>query len=118
MEKAMGDMITISRTEYDRLRAAEEDLTDLRVHDRAMAGLASGADEAVPGAFAKRLIAGESPLRVWREFRQFSQSELARRAGVNRVQINDIESGAKTGSVATLRKLADQLGVTLDDLAC
>ena len=34
----------------------------------------------------------------------------------NRVQIVDIEADRNSGSVRTLRKLADALGVTVDDL--
>ena len=82
-----------------------------------MAAIARGDEELVPEAFAKRLIAGESPVRVWRELRGLTQAALATWSGVNRVQIANIESGAKSGSVATLRKLADALGVGLDDLA-
>jgi mRNA interferase RelE/StbE len=37
-------------------------------------------------------------------------------SGVNRVQIADIEAGRKSGSVETIRKLADALGVAMDDL--
>ena len=49
-------------------------------------------------------------------FRGLSQSELARASGVNRVQIVDIEADRNSGSVRTLRKLADVLSVTVDDL--
>lgn len=59
---------------------------------------------------------GDAPLAVWREHRQLSQAELARQSGVNRVQIVDIEAGRKTGSVASLRKLATALQVDMDDL--
>ena len=55
-------------------------------------------------------------MRVWREFRDLSQAALARAAGVNRVQIVEIEAGRNSGSVHTLRKLADALGVAVDDL--
>ncbi|ETD88230.1 hypothetical protein U713_14065 [Rhodobacter capsulatus YW2] len=37
-------------------------------------------------------------------------------AGVKRVTVAEIETGRKQGSVATLRALADALGVSLDDL--
>jgi mRNA interferase RelE/StbE len=46
-----------------------------------------------------------------------TQAALAEKAGVNRVSIAEIETGRKQGSVASLRALADALGVTLDDLA-
>lgn len=65
---------------------------------------------------SKRLISGESPLRVWRELRGLSQVKLAAASAVNRVQIADIEAERGKGSVATMRKLADALGVRVDDL--
>jgi DNA-binding XRE family transcriptional regulator len=113
----MGEMVTIPAAEYQALRDAAENLADLRAHDRAMAAIARGDEELVPEVFAKRLIAGESPLRVWRELRGLTQAALATASGVNRVQIANIESGAKSGSIATLRKLADALGIAMDDLA-
>lgn len=54
---------------------------------------------------------------IWREHRGLTPVALAERSGVNRVQISNIEAGEKTGSVKTLKKLADALGVALDDLA-
>ena len=112
----MTDTITIPREEYDRLREAAEDLADLRAYDRAMAELAAGEDELIPADCARRLIDGESPLRVYRELRGLSQSKLADASGVNRVQIIDIEAGRKSGSIETVKKLADALGVRIDDL--
>ena len=112
----MGEMITIPLDEYKRLRAAMDDLADLQAHDRVMADLAAGREEAVPAEFARRLISGESPLRVWRDRRGLTQSALARASGVNRVQIADIEAGRKKGSLKTARRLAEALGLTVDDL--
>lgn len=112
----MNKMVTIPQEEYDRLREAAEDLADLRAYDGARAALVAGEEELVPAEFAKRLIAGESPLRVWRELRGLSQVKLGTASGVNRVQIADIEAGRSKGSVETVRKLAEALGVGLDDL--
>ena len=107
----MNKMVTIPREEYDRLREAAEDLADLRAYDGTKAALAAGEEELVPAEYAKRLIAGESPLRVWRELRGLSQVAMGKVSGVNRVQIADIEAGRGKGSVETVRKLADALGV-------
>ena len=109
-------MVTIPQAEYDRLRDAADDLADLSAYDRAKTALAAGEDELVPADYAKRLIAGESPLRVWRELRGLSQVKLGAVSGVNRVQIADIEAGRGKGSVVTVRKLAGALGVKVDDL--
>lgn len=112
----MGEMITIPLEDYERLRAAEGELADLRAYDRALAALEAGEDELVPADYAKRLIAGETPLRVWRELRGITQTELAQTAGVGRVQIVNMEKGARGGSIATMKKLAVALRVTIDDL--
>lgn len=112
----MNDMVTIPRAEYDRLRAAAQDLADLQAHDRATAAQAAGEDELIPAPFANRLLDGESPLRVYRDLRGLTQVELAEKAGVNRVTVAEIETGRKQGSVSTLRALARALTVSLDDL--
>ena len=81
----MNEMVTISRSEYDRLLAAAQDLADLQVYDRVKAHLAAGDDELIPAPFANRLMDGENPLRVYRDLRGFTQAALADRAKVNRV---------------------------------
>jgi DNA-binding XRE family transcriptional regulator len=112
----MGEMISIPVEEYRRLLALAEGMSDVLAYDRAVEALAAGAEELVPAEVARRLVAGEAPLRVWRDHRGLTQAALAERSAVNRVQIANIESGSKTGSVATLQKLAAALGVALDDL--
>jgi len=108
----MNETITITRAEYDALREAAEDLADILAYDRAMAKN----QESFPSEIARRLIDGESPLRVFREYRGLTQAALSERAGVNRVQIADIEAGRKSGSITTIKKLANALGLTVDDL--
>ena len=112
----MSETIAIPRLEYERLLAVEEDFADIQAALTVEAQIASGVEELVPSHVADRLIDGESPLRVWREYRALSQSALARISGVNRVQIVEIEAGRGNGSVHTLRKLADALGIAVDDI--
>lgn len=113
----MNEMVTIPREEYERLRAAAEDLADLQSYDRAKAALSVGEDELIPADYANRLLNGENALRVYRDLRGMTQITLAEKAGVNRVTVAEIETGRKLGSVTTLRALANALGVSLDDLA-
>ena len=112
----MSETVTITRAEYARLCAAEQDFADLRAALAVRAGIEAGTDELLPATVADRLIDGETPLKVWREHRALSQAALARAASVNRVQIVDIEAGCASGSARTLRALADALRVTVDDL--
>jgi DNA-binding XRE family transcriptional regulator len=112
----MDDTVTIPIDEYQALKAAAEDYADLQAYDRAMAAVAAGEDELVPADVVARLLAGEGPLRTWREFRGMTQMALASASSVNRVQIANIEAGTRSGSVATLKKLANALAITVDDL--
>lgn len=112
----MGEMISIPLEEYRSLQAAAEELADLQAHDRTLAQLASGDEELLPTEFVKRMLSGESPLRIWREFRELTQTALAAASNVNRVQIADIEARRKSGSIETVKKLAEALGITLDEL--
>jgi mRNA interferase RelE/StbE len=115
-DDGVNKMVTIPQDEYDRLREAAEELVDLRAYDRAKARLDAGEDELVPAEYADRILDGENPLRVWRDLRGWTQQGLAQASGVNRVQIADIESGRKRGSVETIARLARALRVEMEDL--
>ena len=112
----MNETVTIPKAEYDRLCALEEELADVQAALAVEARIANGKEELIPAGVVDRLLDGDPPLRVWREFRNLTQAALARASGVNRVQIVEIEAGRGNGSVHTLRKLADALGVAVDDV--
>ncbi|MGM0562546.1 MAG: helix-turn-helix transcriptional regulator [Pseudomonadota bacterium] len=112
----MTDTVTIPREEYERLLRFAEDAADIAAYDRAIARLANGQDELIPTEYANRIIDGDSPVRVFRHWRAMPQTALAETSGVNRVQIAEIEAGRKSGSVETIRKLADALRVSFVDL--
>ena len=57
-----------------------------------------------------------SPLRVYRVARNWSQSELAERAGITRVTVGALERGENEPQLATARALAAALGVSPDEL--
>lgn len=99
--------------EYERLLAAAEDLADIAAYDAAKA--AGG--EYVPDAVVKRIVAGENPIRVWREHRGLTLQDLASTADISKPYLSEIETGKKEPSLDVLRKLADALGLMLDDLA-
>ena len=98
---------------YDELREALENLADREALREAQA---SG-EELFPSSLAERLWSGANPVQVWREYRGLSVTELAQRAKVSDSQLSAIERGNTTGSIQTLRRIADVLEVTLDDLA-
>lgn len=87
-------------------------MQDIQGYDVAMADMG----ESVPHSVMKRLVDGESPVKVWREYRGLTQAALARKAEVDKTYLSQIESGHKTGSVAIFRRLALVLSVDVDDL--
>ena len=99
---------------YKRLRELEELAEDAHSLDavRRTAG-----EEGFPAAVAKRLFAGDNPIRVFREYRGLKANALAAAAGISHNYLSEIETGKKPGSVDVLRKIADALGVDLDNLA-
>jgi len=112
-----GDqMAVIPLTEYERLIEAAEDLADVRAYDEVMRRLASGEEELVPAELVNRILDGENTLRVWREYRGLTVKQLAERAGVSAPFVSQIETGQREGSVDTMRKLAEVLNISLDDL--
>jgi transcriptional regulator with XRE-family HTH domain len=56
-------------------------------------------------------------LKEARERKGLSQSELARRCGVSRELITNVEAGRRTMSIRNARTIARELGVGLDWLA-
>lgn len=73
-------------------------------------------EEAVTVAVIDRLLAGDNPIRVWREHRGLSLSALAAAAGVGKGYLSQLETGERQGPTATLKRIAEALGVDLDDL--
>jgi transcriptional regulator with XRE-family HTH domain len=52
-------------------------------------------------------------LRVLREAAGRSQADIAKRAGLSRVFVNQLEAGTRDPSLSTLTRVAKALGVTL-----
>ena len=99
--------------DYEVLCQQAEDAADAESMRRALAR----DEESFPASFVERLLlSGENPVRIWREHRGLTAAELARRANVSNAHISAIETGASTGSVQTLRRIADALDTTIDTL--
>jgi DNA-binding XRE family transcriptional regulator len=114
--QGIDELVILPRIEYDQLVRDLEDAQDSACAIAFEAYEADGKGEWLSWEFAKRLRRGEHPVTVWREHRALTQRGLATAAGMTPAQLSEIESGKKTGSVATLRKLANVLQVAVDDL--
>jgi transcriptional regulator with XRE-family HTH domain len=78
--------------------------------------LSAGNDELIPAALARRLIGGEAPVRVWREYRGMTVRSLAVAAGVDMSDVERIESDDQHVGIDILKKISTVLDVAIDDL--
>jgi len=115
------DTVTVSRGDWTQLLTELEDAQDrAAVVERRRHETARGKQAArrnyLSAREARRLLDGESPVKVWREKRGRSQRELAAAAGVSAGYLAEIETGRKPGSAAALARLAKALEVQMEDL--
>jgi DNA-binding XRE family transcriptional regulator len=103
--------------EYIALRELAEDAEDVAALARFAKRYASGKEETVPVEVVDRLIAGEAPLRVWREFRGMTAAQVAAAVQITPAHVSKIESGKGDPSVALLKRLARVLRVDMEALA-
>ena len=99
--------------DFHRLMDNAEMLADVRAYDAAKRRIDRGEDELIPLEITERRLAGESPVKIWRDHRALTQEALAKVSKVSRAMIAAIEAGHKTGGIGTLKKLAAGLKVDL-----
>jgi hypothetical protein len=104
------NLVVMTAEEHERLLDAADERAVMAAYDR------TRGEELVPSEVVDRLLAGENPIRVWREHRGFSLDQLSAMTGRAKGFLSEIESGKKTGGVDTLRAIAVALRVDLDDV--
>ncbi|MBU0752601.1 MAG: helix-turn-helix transcriptional regulator [Gammaproteobacteria bacterium] len=102
----------VPMTEWMALLARLEELQDVADVKDARARN----EETFPLEFVERRLAGEAPLRVWREYRGLTLQALADACGVTQQMLSMIEHGKAKPSADLLAKLAAALGCDMDDL--
>ncbi len=93
-----------------RMEAEDEDAIDIALAEAAMK------EEALPLDVARKLINGESPIKVYRKYRGLTQDELAGKVGSKPAYISQIETGRHTPGLKLIGRIAEALDVTIDDL--
>ena len=109
-------LVILPESEYRAVLEAAEDASDLAAIQEFRRRIEAGEEELVPAPFADRLIDGENPVRVWRDYRGLTVKALAEQIGIAPAYLSQIETGAREGSIGTYRKLAEALKVQVDDL--
>ncbi|MGA8298909.1 MAG: helix-turn-helix domain-containing protein [Terriglobales bacterium] len=110
------EYVVIPAKALQKLMEDSEMLADVKAYDAAKRRLENSEDELIPLAMVERQMRGEPALRLWREHRQLTQEELAKKARVSRALIAAIETKRKSGSVSTWKRLGAALNVSWDQL--
>ncbi len=109
----MGEtLVVLPLKEYEALIDAADIAAAQKVRD----DIEAGRDELIPETMVERMLTGESLVRIWREHRGLTATQLAVAAQISAGYLSELESGKKSGSVDTLRRIADALSLDIDDL--
>ena len=73
-------------------------------------------EESIPADMVTKLINGENKIKVWRNHRAITQTELAKKTGLAQATIALIEKNKRTGTLSVLQKIAQALSVDIDDI--
>jgi DNA-binding XRE family transcriptional regulator len=101
---------------YLQLVEEAEMLQDIRDYDTAKAAVERGEEELIPAEVTYAILDGENPVKVWREYRGFTQQQLAEASGISTPYLSQIETNKRTGTTDVLLAIAKVLKVTLDDI--
>lgn len=110
------EFAVISYEDYQHFLELLEDEADARAVAEFHESYTAGREFLVPDEIVRRELAGESPIKLWREHRGLTQQELAKRAGISKPYLSQIETGKRQGTVETLAAIARSLDIPLDVL--
>ena len=114
VERQGKEYVLVPREQYNQFVEDAEMLRDIREFREAK----TINEETYPGEVVNRLILNEeSPIRVYRDHRGFTQQQLADKCGIQRAYLAEIETGRKSGSVKTLKAIAAALDVDLTSIS-
>lgn len=96
-----------------KLKKTAEDLEDIALYDNAKTN-----DDGfrIPADILTRELAGENPLKLWREHRGLTIETLASAAGISKPYLSQLENDKRHGTLKVMNALARKLNVPLDIL--
>ena len=99
---------------YNKMLSDIEDKEDLLILNNEI----KNPTQTIPGdVFHKIILNNENPIKVYREYRGFTQAYLAELSCVSEAYISQLESNKRTGTTKILKNIAKALDVNIDDIA-
>ena len=110
------EFAVIPYADYQHFLELLEDESDARSVAEFHEAYSAGREILIPDEIMRRELAGESPIKLWREHRGMTQQEVALQAGISKAYLSQIETGKRQGTVETLSAIARALDLPLDVL--
>ena len=111
VEKNGQKFVLVPIEQYNQVLEELEMLEDIRDFQEAKAL----DEESFPSEVVNRLILNEeNPIKVFREYRELTQEQLAAKAGVQRADLAAMEIEQASGSAKTLKAIAEALELDVD----
>lgn len=101
---------------YLKLSEESEMLQDIRDYDVIKASIERGEEEMIPSVVTFAIMDGESPIKVWREYRGLTQQQLAKNCQISAAYISQLESGKRKGTTEVLVAISKALNISLEDV--
>lgn len=106
----------IPMKDYEMMANLRADFEDNLAIAEAKLTIERGEDELLPLAMMEKLLSGQSRLKIWRNYRGLTASELSQRTGISVSVISKIEHNKQAIDVPKLKKLATALNLEFEDL--
>ena len=110
-------MVILSLSEFEKMRPINDDDFEDMLDARIINEMKSQNQETIPGEFINRIfIDDESPIRVYREWRQYSMQYVAEKVGITQSYLSNIETGKREGTISLYQKLALVLNIEINHI--
>jgi predicted transcriptional regulator len=87
-----SETVTLLLTEYEALLEKAESYDELVALQEFHHALDAGQEELIPSDVVEKLVSGQSPIKVWRQYRGLSQAQLAKEIGVSQAYVAQLET--------------------------
>ncbi|GAB6163499.1 MAG: XRE family transcriptional regulator [Deltaproteobacteria bacterium] len=102
--------------EYIKIQELMDDIEDRKDIEKYVQAIESGEEQNIPGEVTFAILEGIHPIRAWREYKQITVRELAKRAGITSSYLSQIETGKRNPTIDTLKSIAEALGIDVEIL--
>ena len=111
IERNGQKFVLVPIEQYNQALEDLETLEDIREFER----VKTLDEEAFPSEVVDRLVLNdENPIKVFREYRGLTQEQLAEKTGIQSTDLATMETGQKSGSVKSLKLIAEALNLDAD----